>query len=146
MHSYLASYPRGTAIVISRASSGLSCRHSVLRGDPRMDVETFSHQQPLQQSGRGDRVVRTREAIIASALALALAGEAAPIVRDIAKMAGVSARTVFQHFSDTAGPYVAVLRRVLPPVVGEAPVPGGTSPAAAPPSLIINHSTHPCHH
>jgi hypothetical protein len=28
---------------------------------------------------------------------LALAGEVAPIVRDIAKMAGVSARTVFQH-------------------------------------------------
>jgi AcrR family transcriptional regulator len=86
-----------------------------------MDVETFSHQQPLQQAGRGDRVARTREAIIASALALALAGEVAPIVRDIAKMAGVSARTVFQHFSDTAELYVAVLSRVLAAVVGEAP-------------------------
>src|SRR5262245_65750083 len=86
-----------------------------------MDVETFGHQQQLHQAGRGDRVARTREAIIASTLALALAGEVAPIVRDIAKMAGVSARTVFQHFSDTAELYVAVLGRVLAAVGGEAP-------------------------
>jgi len=84
-----------------------------------MDVETFAHQPQLQHAGRGDRVARTREAIIASALALALAGEVAPIVRDIAKMAGVSARTVFQHFSDTAELYVAVLGRVLAAAFGE---------------------------
>lgn len=72
-------------------------------------------------AGRGDRVARTREAIIASALALALAGEVAPIVRDIAKTAGVSARTVFQHFSDTAELYVAVLGRMLAAVVGDIP-------------------------
>ena len=48
-----------------------------------------------------------------------LAGEVAPIVRDIAKTAGVSARTVFQHFSDTAGLYVAVLGRMLGAVVGD---------------------------
>jgi AcrR family transcriptional regulator len=87
-----------------------------------MDVETFAHPpQLLQNPGRGDRVARTREAIVASALALALAGEVAPIVRDIAKMAGVSARTVFQHFADTAELYVAVLGRVLAAVVGEVP-------------------------
>ena len=34
-------------------------------------------------------------------------------MRDIAKIAGVSARTVFQHFADTAELYVAVLGRVL---------------------------------
>ena len=68
-----------------------------------MDVETFAHSsQQLATPARGDRVARTREAIVASALALALAGQVAPIVRDIAKMAGVSARTVFQHFADTA--------------------------------------------
>jgi AcrR family transcriptional regulator len=86
-----------------------------------MDVETFAHPPQLQSPGRGDRVARTREAIVASALALALAGEVAPIVRDIAKMAGVSARTVFQHFADTAELYVAVLGRVLATVVGEMP-------------------------
>ena len=85
-----------------------------------MDVETFAHSsQQLQTPGRGDRVARTREAIIGSALALALAGEVAPIVRDIAKMAGVSARTVFQHFADTAELYVAVLGRVMAAALGE---------------------------
>jgi AcrR family transcriptional regulator len=85
-----------------------------------MDVETFAHSsQQLQTPARGDRVARTREAIIGSALALALAGEVAPIVRDIAKMAGVSARTVFQHFADTAELYVAVLGRVLAAAFGE---------------------------
>ncbi len=48
-------------------------------------------------------------------------GEVSPIVRDIAQMAGVSARTVFQHFADTAELYVAVLGRVMASVVGEAP-------------------------
>ena len=85
-----------------------------------MDVETFAHPpQQLQTPARGDRVARTREAIVGSALALALAGEVAPIVRDIAKMAGVSARTVFQHFADTAELYVAVLGRVLAAALGD---------------------------
>ena len=85
-----------------------------------MDVETFAHSsQQLQTPARGDRVARTREAIVGSALALALAGEVAPIVRDIAKMAGVSARTVFQHFADTAELYVAVLSRVMAAALGE---------------------------
>ena len=85
-----------------------------------MDVETFAHpSQQLQTPARGDRVARTRDAIVASALALALAGQVAPIVRDIAKMAGVSARTVFQHFADTAELYVAVLSRVLAAAFGE---------------------------
>jgi AcrR family transcriptional regulator len=85
-----------------------------------MDVETFAHPpQQLQTPARGDRVARTREAIVGSALALALAGEVAPIVRDIAKMAGVSARTVFQHFADTAELYVAVLGRVMAAALGE---------------------------
>src|SRR5258708_2735496 len=86
-----------------------------------MDVETFAHPQQLLNPGRGDRVARTRQAIVASALALAVAGEVAPIVRDIAKMAGVSARTVFQHCADTAELYVAVLGRVLGSAIGELP-------------------------
>ena len=97
-----------------------------------MDVETFAHSsQQLQTPARGDRVARTREAIVGSALALALAGEVAPIVRDIAKMAGVSARTVFQHFADTAELYVAVLGRMLAAVVGEPPDAGAGWPIIA---------------
>ena len=109
-----------------------------------MDVETFDHQQQLHQAGRGDRVARTREAIIASTLALALAGEVAPIVRDIAKMAGVSARTVFQHFSDTAELYVAVLGRVLAAVVGEAPDSCASWPVEERVGMIINQYSERC--
>lgn len=54
-------------------------------------------------------------------------GEGAPIVRDIAKLAGVSARTVFQHFADTAELYAAVLTRAL----GSAPN-DGAQPSAWP--------------
>ncbi len=75
----------------------------------------------------GSRVARTREAIVASALSLAVTGEVAPIVRDIAKMAGVSARTVFQHFADTAELYVAVLDRVFAIEFGDMPEPGASS-------------------
>jgi AcrR family transcriptional regulator len=91
-----------------------------------MDVEVSTTQPQLQQAARGDRVARTREAIVSSTLTLAMEGEVAPIVRDIAKLAGVSARTVFQHFADTAELYVAVLGRVLTGLRGEAqPAPGG---------------------
>lgn len=86
-----------------------------------MDVlSTEAHMQPVP-AGRGDRVARTREAIVSSTLSLAQGGEVAPIVRDIAKLAGVSARTVFQHFADTAELYVAVLGRVLTTLTGEPP-------------------------
>jgi AcrR family transcriptional regulator len=71
---------------------------------------------------RGDRVARTREAIVAATLTLAMAGQIAPIVRDIAQIAGVSARTVFQHFADTAELYVAVLARMLA-VMADLPEP-----------------------
>lgn len=94
-----------------------------------MDIELSGSQpQPqLQHAGRGDRVARTREAIVSSTLTLAMEGEVSPIVRDIAKLAGVSARTVFQHFADTAELYVAVLGRVLTNLRGvEAqPAPAG---------------------
>ncbi len=87
-----------------------------------MDVMQSTEAQTItQHAARGDRVARTREAIISSTLTLAQDGEVSPIVRDIAKLAGVSARTVFQHFADTAELYVAVLGRVMTSVLGEAP-------------------------
>jgi AcrR family transcriptional regulator len=94
-----------------------------------MDVELSTMQPQVQTAGRGDRVARTREAIVSSTLTLAMEGEVSPIVRDIAKLAGVSARTVFQHFADTAELYVAVLGRVLTGVRGE-PQPPAASTAA----------------
>jgi len=89
-----------------------------------MEVEALNRRVLPHPVVNGNRVARTREAIVVSALALAETGEAAPIVRDIAKMAGVSARTVFQHFADTAELYVAVLDRVLATEFGDMPEPG----------------------
>jgi len=86
-----------------------------------MNMETLPQSTSSEHPGRGDRVARTREAIVGSTLSLALEGEVAPIVRDIAKLAGVSARTVFQHFADTAELYVAVLGRVLTKLTAGAP-------------------------
>lgn len=103
-----------------------------------MDVQALTQPRNLQNAGRGDRVARTREAIVASALALAAAGQVAPIVRDIAQMAGVSARTVFQHFADTAELYVAVLGRVLAALVGEAPELAAGWPFEERVALLVN--------
>jgi AcrR family transcriptional regulator len=94
-----------------------------------MDIELSGMQPQLQHAGRGDRVARTREAIVSSTLTLAMEGEVAPIVRDIAKLAGVSARTVFQHFADTAELYVAVLGRVLTNLRGVDSQPASASSA-----------------
>ena len=86
-----------------------------------MDVETFAHPSQQLQLRPGDRVARTAKPS-SRGLALAVAGQVAPIVRDIAKMAGVSARTVFQHFADTAELYVAVLGRVMAAALGDVPI------------------------
>ena len=89
-----------------------------------MDQPIGQMSQVAEPAARGDRVARTREAIVAATLTLAMEGEVAPIVRDIAQLAGVSARTVFQHFSDTAELYVAVLSRVLIALTADMPEAG----------------------
>ena len=103
-----------------------------------MDVEVLHRQVIPHPIINGGRVARTREAIVASALALAEAGEVAPIVRDIAKMAGVSARTVFQHFADTAELYVAVLSRVLASQFDGLAEPGETLALDARIGLVVD--------
>jgi TetR/AcrR family transcriptional regulator, regulator of autoinduction and epiphytic fitness len=50
--------------------------------------------------GRTARARRTREAIVDAVLGLLDAGELRPSVEDIAARAGVSPRSVFQHFGD----------------------------------------------
>src|ERR1700759_4717941 len=106
----------------SYAMSKAPRQEGPLSGVETMDVIQSTEAQTItQHAARGDRVARTREAIISSTLTLAQDGEVSPIVRDIAKLAGVSARTVFQHFADTAELYVAVLGRVMTSLLGEAP-------------------------
>jgi len=102
-------------------------------------LSTAGPQTTLQHAARGDRVARTREAIVSSTQTLALDGEVAPIVRDIAKLAGVSARTVFQHFADTAELYVAVLGRVLTTVTGGQPEINRQWPLDQRIGVVINH-------
>jgi AcrR family transcriptional regulator len=50
--------------------------------------------------GRTARARRTREAIVDAMLALLDAGDLRPSVEDIASRAGVSPRSIFQHFGD----------------------------------------------
>ena len=102
-------------------------------------LSTAGPQTTLQHAARGDRVARTREAIVSSTQTLALDGEVAPIVRDIAKLAGVSARTVFQHFADTAELYVAVLGRVLTAVTGGQPEINRQWPLDQRIGVVVNH-------
>jgi AcrR family transcriptional regulator len=105
-------------------------------------MDALSRAEPqttVQHAARGDRVARTREAIVSSTQTLALDGEVAPIVRDIAKLAGVSARTVFQHFADTAELYVAVLGRVLTTVTGGQPEINRQWPLDQRIGVVVNH-------
>ena len=109
-----------------------------------MEAQTVTLSPQANTSGRGDRVARTRDAIVGSALSLAVAGEVAPIVRDIAKMAGVSARTVFQHFADTAELYVAVLTRAMTNAFDEAPKLNGAAALEERLALIIDQCSERC--
>ena len=105
-----------------------------------MEVEVLERQAMPHLAASGSRVARTRESIIAAATSLAATGEVAPIVRDIAKMAGVSARTVFQHFADTAELYVAVLERVFAAEFGKVPEPALGSPVDARIQVVVDRA------
>jgi TetR/AcrR family transcriptional regulator, regulator of autoinduction and epiphytic fitness len=61
--------------------------------------------------GRVQRGERNRAAIVDAMLALIEAGDLTPSARDIAERAGVSLRSVFQHFDDLETLYAAVAQR-----------------------------------
>ena len=104
-----------------------------------MSLEAVPSTASRSNAARGDRVARTRDAIVSSTHTLALGGEIAPIVRDIAKLAGVSARTVFQHFADTVELYMAVLGRVFSSVTADAPEINHQSPLAQRIGVVVDH-------
>jgi AcrR family transcriptional regulator len=66
--------------------------------------------EPLD--GRTARAVRTREAIVDATLALLAEGDVRPTAPRISERAGVSVRSVFQHFDDLETLYAAVGARV----------------------------------
>ncbi len=62
--------------------------------------------------GRTARAVRTRDALVDACLALIDEGDLRPTGPRIAEQAGVSVRSVFQHFDDLEALFAAVGRRV----------------------------------
>lgn len=55
--------------------------------------------------GRRARGLRTRDAIVSALMDLIAAGDVAPTAQRIADRAGVSVRSVYQHFTDVEGLY-----------------------------------------
>jgi TetR/AcrR family transcriptional regulator of autoinduction and epiphytic fitness len=63
--------------------------------------------------GRSARALRTREAIVDACISLVEEGELRPTAPRVAKRAGVSVRSVFQHFDDLPSLHVAVTERIV---------------------------------
>jgi len=74
------------------------------------DDEAASVAEPVD--GRTARAVRTREAIVDATIALLAENDLRPSAPRIAERAGVSVRSVFQHFDDLETLYTAVGARV----------------------------------
>lgn len=62
--------------------------------------------------GRTARARRTREAIVDACVAMVEEGDLRPTAPRVAERAGVSVRSVFQHFDDLPSLYTALSRRV----------------------------------
>ena len=63
--------------------------------------------------GRAARAARTRGAIVEASVALVEEGDVRPTAPRIAERAGVSVRSVFQHFDDLPALHTAVVHRVV---------------------------------
>ena len=68
--------------------------------------------------GRTARSQRTRSAIVAACIELVEEGDLRPTAPRVAERAGVSVRSVFQHFDDLEGLFAAVGDRVLERLLG----------------------------
>jgi TetR/AcrR family transcriptional regulator, regulator of autoinduction and epiphytic fitness len=67
---------------------------------------------PAPVDGRAARAQRTREAIVDACVAMVEEGDLRPTAPRVAERAGVSVRSVFQHFDDLPTLYTALSRRV----------------------------------
>ena len=76
-----------------------------------MPVSTLSLVAPDEMDGRIARGARARAAIVDALLALIEAGELRPSAARIAERAGVSLRSVFQHFKDVESLFAAMADR-----------------------------------
>ncbi len=62
----------------------------------------------MHVDGRTARAQRTRAAIVDAAIECIDAGDLRPTATKVAELAGVSIRSIFQHFDDVEGLYMAV--------------------------------------
>jgi AcrR family transcriptional regulator len=75
-------------------------------------------EEPVPIDGRTARSVRTRKAIVEACIELVEEGDLEPTAPRVAERAGVSVRSVFQHFDDLEGLFAAVGDRVLENLLG----------------------------
>ena len=81
--------------------------------------------------GRNARGLRTRGEIIAALLDLVREGDISPTMQAIADRAGVSVRSIYQHFSDTEGLYKEVGEEIIAWVTDQAVEVDPSAPLAA---------------
>lgn len=67
---------------------------------------------PVPTDGRAARALRTREAIVDACIAMVEEGDVRPTAPRLAERAGVSVRSVFQHFDDLPSLHIAVTQRI----------------------------------
>ncbi len=83
---------------------------------------------PARPDGRTARAIRTREAVVEALLGLIEDGNLRPTAHQIAERAGVSLRSVFQHFSDLDTLFsLAAKRHIERYSVMLEPIPAGLS-------------------
>ena len=70
-------------------------------------------QESAPTDGRAARAARTHDAIVDATVALVEEGDLRPTAPRIAQRAGVSVRSVFQHFDDLPALHTAVVQRVV---------------------------------
>ena len=75
------------------------------------ELTPAAHHQPVD--GRTARAVRTRDALVDATIALVEEGDLRPTAPRIADRAGVSVRSVFQHFDDLETLFSAVGARMV---------------------------------
>jgi TetR/AcrR family transcriptional regulator of autoinduction and epiphytic fitness len=68
--------------------------------------------EPAPTDGRAARALRTREAIVDACIAMVEEGDLRPTAPRLAERAGVSVRSVFQHFDDLSSLHIAVTQRI----------------------------------
>ena len=83
---------------------------------------------PQAEDGRTARGRRTREAVVEAVIALLNEGDVRPTAARVADRAGVSLRSVFQHFTDLEDLFATVAERQFQLVHG---LPPAADPAAA---------------